>query len=92
MKRNILIVAVAALTLCIASCEKEDVTPGGYGNFGNTPKVTATSDLIGTDSTANFSLGDLLFAMTGMTVSDYGCRFPEGFDSTIVFHRDAITA
>ena len=86
MKRNILIVAVAALTLCFASCEKEDVTPGGNGNFGNTPKVTATSDLIGTDWTANFSLGDLLYAMTGMTLSDYGCQFPEGFDSTMVFH------
>ena len=24
--------------------------------------------------------------MTGMTLSDYGCQFPEGFDSTMVFH------
>ena len=86
MKRNILIVAVAALTLCFASCEKEDVTPGGNNNQGNTPKVTVTSDLIGTDWTANASLSDFLYAMTGMTLSDYGCQFPEGFDSTMVFH------
>jgi hypothetical protein len=52
----------------------------------NTPKVTATSDLIGTDWTATLSLDDLVYAMTGMNLSDYGCQFPDGFDSNMLFH------
>ena len=87
MKKNIFVIAFAAMALCMASCQKEEVTPNeNGGNNANKPRVAVTSDLIGTDWTANFSLGDLIYAMTGTTLSDYGCQFPEGFDSTMTFH------
>ena len=84
MKKNIFAITLIAITFCMASCQKEPVTPN-VNNEG-TPRVAVTSDLIGTDWTANFSLGDLIYAMTGTTLSDYGCQFPEGFDSTMTFH------
>ena len=87
MKKNIFVIAIAALALCMASCQKDPITPNGNGeNPVNTPKVTVTSDLIGTDWTANLALDDLIYAMTGMNLSDYGCQFPEGFDSNMLFH------
>ena len=87
MKKNIFVIALAAFALCMASCQKEEVTPNeNGGNNGNKPKVTVTSDLIGTDWTANLSLGDLVYAMTGMSLSDYGCQFPDGFDTSMVYH------
>ncbi len=56
MKKNILIAAVAALTLAFAACQKEDiVTPGNIVNPGtenpNGPMVKSTEDLIGTNWT-----------------------------------------
>ena len=84
MKKNIFAIALIAITFCMASCQKEPVTPNG--NNEGTPRVAVPSDLIGTDWTANLSLSDLIYAMTGTTLSDYGCQFPEGFDSTMVFH------
>ena len=87
MKKNIFAIAVIAITLCMASCQKDPITPNGNGeNPVNTPKVTVTSDLIGTDWTATLSLDDLIYAMTGMNLSDYGCQFPDGFDSNMLFH------
>jgi hypothetical protein len=87
MKKNIFVIAFAAMALCMASCQKEEVTPNeNGGNNANKPRVAVTSDLIGTDWTANFSLGDLIYAMTGMSLSDYGCQFPDGFDTTMVYH------
>ncbi len=85
MKKNIFAIAFIALALCFTSCQQEDPTPGTNGPVG-TPRVTTTSDLMGTDWTATLPLGDLIYAMTGTTLSDYGCQFPEGFDSTMVFH------
>ena len=85
MKKNIFAIAFIAIALCFTSCQKEDPTPDANGPAG-TPRVTTTSDLMGTDWTATLPLGDLINAMTGMTLSDYGCQFPEGFDSTMVFH------
>ena len=84
MKKNIFAIALIAITFCMASCQNEPIIPNE--NNGATPRVAVTSDLIGTDWTANFSLGDLIYAMTGTTLSDYGCQFPEGFDSTMTFH------
>ncbi len=84
MKKNIFAIALIAITFCMVSCQKDPITPNE--NNGATPRVAVTSDLIGTDWTANFSLGDLIYAMTGTTLSDYGCQFPEGFDSTMTFH------
>ena len=90
MKKNIFVIAIAALALCMASCQKEEILPnvnnGNGGNTGNNAKVTVTSDLIGTDWTATLSLDDLIYAMTGMNLSDYGCQFPDGFDSNMLFH------
>jgi hypothetical protein len=90
MKKNIFVIVVAAIALCFASCQKEEVTPNGNngnsGNTGNSAKVTTTADLIGTDWTATLSLGDFIYAMTGSNLSDYGCQFPDGFDTTMVFH------
>ena len=84
MKKNIFAITLIAITFCMVSCQKDPITPNE--NNGATPRVAVTSDLIGTDWTANFSLGDLIYAMTGTTLSDYGCQFPEGFDSTMTFH------
>ncbi|MBP5495685.1 MAG: hypothetical protein J6X98_00720 [Bacteroidales bacterium] len=87
MKKNIFVIAFAAFALCMVSCQKEEITPNeNGGNNANKPRVTVTSDLIGTDWTANLSLGDLIYAMTGMSLSDYGCQFPYGFDTTMVYH------
>ncbi len=87
MKKNIFAIAFIAITLCMASCQKDPITPNGNGeNPANTPRVAVTSDLIGTDWTATLSLDDLVYAMTGMNLSDYGCQFPDGFDSNMLFH------
>ena len=89
MKKNIFAIAFIAITLCMASCQREEIIPGISGNGenpANSPRVAVTSDLIGTDWTANLALEDLLQAMTGMNLSDYGCEFPEGFDANMTFH------
>ena len=96
MKKNIFAIAFIAITLCMASCQREEIIPGISGNGenpANTPRVAVTSDLIGTDWTANLALEDLLQAMTGMNLSDYGCEFPEGFDANMTFNgMDGTTA
>lgn len=59
MKKNIFIAALAALTLCFAACQKEDITvDNGNGNGIVNPnaRVKTTSDLIGTNWVYNFSL------------------------------------
>jgi hypothetical protein len=89
MKKNIFAIALVAFALCMVSCQKEAITPNGNGNNEtpmNTPKVSVTSDLIGTDWTATLPLNDLVYAMTGMNISDMGCQLPEGFDADMVFH------
>ena len=84
MKKNIFAIALIAITFCMVSCQKDPITPNE--NNGTTPRVAVTSDLMGTDWTATRSLGDFIYAMTGMNLSDYGCQFPDGFDTTMVFH------
>lgn len=90
MKKSIFVIAVAAIAFCMSSCQKEQIIPNGgivnNGNNGYTAKVMTTADLTGTSWTANVSLGDLVYAMTGMSLNNYGCQFPEGFDSTMVYH------
>lgn len=90
MKKSILMIAVAAFVLCLSSCQKEKVVREGNdiinGGATATTRVTTTADLSGTNWTANFSLGDLVYAMTGMSLNDYGCQFPEGFDTNMVYH------
>ena len=84
MKKNIFAIALIAITFCMVSCQKDPITPNEHNVA--TPRVAVTSDLIGTDWTANFSLGDLIYAMTGTTLSDYGCQLPEGFDANMTFN------
>ena len=90
MKKNIFAIALVAIALCFGSCQKEVIngneTPVNPENPVSNVKVTRTSDLIGTDWTANLPLGDLIYAMTGMDLGEVGCQFPEGFDATMVFH------
>lgn len=87
MKKSILVIAVVAFALSLFSCQKEKVVlEGNDGIFQNTTRVLTTADLTGTNWTANFSLGDLVYAMTGMSLNDYGCQFPEGFDTNMVYH------
>lgn len=90
MKKSILMIAVAAFVLCLSSCQKEKVIREGNnlvnGGATGTTRVLTTADLTGTNWTANFSLGDLVYAMTGMSLNDYGCQFPEGFDTNMVYH------
>lgn len=87
MKKSILVIAVVAFALSLFSCQKEKVVlEGNDGISQNTTRVLTTADLTGTNWTANFSLGDLVYAMTGMSLNDYGCQFPEGFDTNMVYH------
>lgn len=90
MKKNIFAIALVAFALCMASCQKEAITPNGNGDNTETPvttpKVQVTSDLIGTNWTANLPLSDLVYAMTGTNLNDLGCQFPDNFDANMVFH------
>ena len=89
MKKKLFIIAAAAMLLGMTACQKEQITPNNPSNPG-TPMtntlVNSTSDLINTNWTANLNLTDLLYAMTGMNLSDFGCDTVIGFDSALVFH------
>lgn len=66
MKKNIFFVAVAAFALCLASCQKEEVTPNNNANGGevNTnARVKSTSDLHNTDWTCSMTINQILFLM-----------------------------
>ena len=66
MKKNIFFVAVAAFALCLASCQKEEITPNNNVNGGevNTnARVKSTSDLHNTDWTCSMTFNQILFLM-----------------------------
>ena len=86
MKKKLFIIAAAAMLLGMTACQKEQITPNNPSNNVTNTLVTSTSDLISTNWTANLNLTDLLFAMTGMNLSDFGCDTVIGFDSALVFH------
>ena len=90
MKKRIFIATAVALMLGMTACQKEVITPSNPSVPGNpdvhTNMVKSTADLIGTDWTATLNLTDLLYAMTGMNLSDFGCDTVIGFDSALVFH------
>ena len=70
MKKNIFAIAFIAITLCMASCQKDPITPNGNGeNPANTPRVAVTSDLIGTDWTANLALEDHMGRLSAKRLS-----------------------
>lgn len=89
MKKVFFLIAVAAFAFYMSSCQKDEIVPNvinGTNGNGNTTRVMTTADLVGTNWTATLSLGDLVYAMTGMTLNDYGCQLPEGFDTNMVYH------
>ncbi len=90
MKKRIFIATAVALMLGMTACQKEVITPNNPSIPGNpdvnTTMVKSTADLIGTDWTATLNLTDLLYAMTGMNLSDFGCDTVIGIDSAMVFH------
>jgi len=67
MKKNILFAAFAAFALCLASCQKEeitnDTTDPNDGKVNTFARVKGTSDQRNTDWTSNISLADLLKKM-----------------------------
>ena len=89
MKKKIFIAAAVAVLLGMTACQKEQITldtPAAPATPGAPAMVKTTADLIGTDWTSTLNLSDLLYAMTGMNLSDYGCDSVIGFDSAMVFH------
>ena len=84
MKKNIFIIAVAAIALCMASCDKSEIVPGNGGDNAK-PKVAVTADLSNTNWTAALSMEDLLTAM-GMNISDFGCTDPAELGAPMMFY------
>jgi len=83
MKKNILIAAVAALTLSFTACQKDDVNPIDNGDEINTgARVKTTSDLIGTNWT--YSMDDIVFTDEmgdTLTIPSIGDLFYLNFDA-----------
>lgn len=83
MKKNILIAAVAALTLSFTACQKDDVNPIDNGGEINTgARVKTTSDLIGTNWT--YSMDDIVFTDEmgdTLTIPSIGDLFYLNFDA-----------
>lgn len=65
MKKNILIAAVAALTLSLTACQKDDVTPVNNGGVNTNTRVKSTSDLHNTDWTYSVTSTELLNNLLG---------------------------
>ena len=69
MKKNILIAAVAALTLSFTACQKDDVNPVDNGGDVNpNARVKTTADLHNTDWTYSVTTTELVNALMGTNV------------------------
>lgn len=68
MKKNILIAAVAALTLSLTACQKDDVTPVNNGGVNTNALVKSTADLHNTDWTYSVTTTELINALMGTNV------------------------
>ena len=68
MKKNILIAAVAALTLSLTACQKDDVTPVNNGGENTSARVKSTADLHNTDWTYSVTTTELVNALMGTNV------------------------
>ena len=83
MKKNILIAAVAALTLSLTACQKDDVTSVNNGGEINTgARVKSTSDLIGTNWT--YTMDEVVFTDEmgdTLTIPSIGDLFYLNFDA-----------
>ena len=82
MKKNILIAAVAALTLSFTACQKDDVNPVNGGDVNPNARVKTTSDLIGTNWT--YTMDDIVFTDEmgdTLTIPSIGDLFYLNFDA-----------
>lgn len=82
MKKNILIAAVAALTLSLTACQKEDINPIDNGNVNTNARVKSTSDLIGTNWT--YTMDEVVFTDEmgdTLTIPSIGDLFYLNFDA-----------
>ena len=68
MKKNILIAAVAALTLSLTACQKDDVNPINNGNENTSALVKTTADLHNTNWTYSVTTTELVNALMGTNV------------------------
>ena len=68
MKKNILIAAVAALTLSLTACQKDDVTPVNNGGENTNALVKTTADLHNTNWTYSVTTTELVNALMGTNV------------------------
>lgn len=72
MKKNIFAIAAAALVLCMASCQKEDLVNNGVANNGEentTVRVKSTSDLHNTNWSYSITYFDFIYNLTGADLS-----------------------
>lgn len=78
MKKNIFIAAIAALTLSLTACQKDDIVPVvDNGGVNTNARVKSTSDLHGTSWTYSVSYADFLTVLLGSDFSDVE-NFEEG--------------
>lgn len=91
MKKNIFFVAIAALALCFASCQKETLNPvnnptnsdnGGVVNPN--ARVKTTADLNNTDWTCSMTLNQILFFM-GVDTTSIPSMGDETYDTGLNF-------
>ena len=68
MKKNILIAAVAALTLSLTACQKDDVNPINNGGENTNALVKTTADLHNTNWTYSVTTTELVNALMGTNV------------------------
>lgn len=95
MKKSILIAAIAALTLSLASCDKEETNYTDNGINNTELRVKSASDLIGTDWTYTLSLTDMIGEDLGDCLEgiDLDLVFGLNFDTTyahLTFPEDVI--
>lgn len=70
MKKNILIAAVAALTISFTACQKDDVNPVNGGDVNPNARVKTTADLHNTDWTYTVTTTELINNLMG---TNYPC-------------------
>lgn len=70
MKKNLFIAALAALTLSLTACQKDDNNIVGNGDVNTDARVKSTSDLHNTDWTYSVTATELLASLFGADLSD----------------------
>ena len=71
MKKNIFIAAIAALTLSLTACQKDDVVPVvDNGGVNSNARVKSTADLHGTSWTYSVSYANFLTGLLGANLDN----------------------